>query len=594
MAFVDVYGPKTFAREADTGNADGAFSETPGNTTNCAGLKSPDGWDWVFKGHLRIRNSDYLGSGGIICPGSDAQLDQEVEILLPAGAMAQGDGVYLKLREQDDRAYKSGGEAAWVALALYHDSASRKFRIEAYNASDRGVALLYDIGAGWYDLAKGYWIRWRATGSNPTTLSWLVREDRSGMPGTTVSSGTKTLGPTGDLPDTGLAHIQTTGWAGLGNHWNKASNGGTARASQVAVVRFATQRSAGVPLRVAGPALASRTLTQNILTVTPTGGSRNYRYAWHNSMGGEEFTIGAANRIAGSDRASLVHTHGRAKYALHGYPLGAPLSWYRASVSDGASTVVNNGVMVEDLWERPDATVRADLLRRRRLLVALFGDSITNDPSIENGVKAALAGYGVRNVGTLRVARNGSQLGRDWQLGSRPYNTDNPEANTNGYPPGTPRLIQHFVDRVEAALALPENRGALVLCSGMLGTNDSKLIPPATFVGWWVVLRDYIHVMRRHPDWLLCIHGIPYKTVETPTGNGGYAAIRHALLTSATLARGRANNTWHGAQDLFYAFYLNPGWLLDGTHPNPTGQVEMIDRWVRGLVLGPLAQGSAP
>jgi hypothetical protein len=351
------------------------------------------------------------------------------------------------------------------------------------------------------------------------------------------------------------------------------------------------------------PTLTSRVIGTNTVDVNSAGGDGSAVTFNLYSASTADFTPGAGNIIASGDAdGTVAHAHGDTSAAL---PPGIGATrFYKGAAVQGATTALSSGsLMVQSVAPSlPAISIRADIKASRKLVVGFGGDSLTGGTSDVTG--ATLTGasaqavsdltsvYGIPapNIVGVQIGAPGSLLSRDWQPDSLVYNnSEGQNAGGNGYPNGTPRLLQHYVDRLAAAETA--NPGALVVASFALLTNDLQSYDAGTMtnaavIGWWTAIINYIRVTRGKSDWKIVINGIPFGsggTINVPTKISAYIGWRNAMLSQDWGA-----DVSLGTMREWYEVYIDQAKLSDGVHYTSAGYLWRGSRQAEGLAYSAL------
>ena len=530
----------------------------------------------------------------IYAPGTDAELDSEIEFLVPAG-LVYGDGIGAVLRSQsyqlqggsDPWPGQNGGYEMEMVFASGFGTVPR-FKVDAISSANRSgspLAGYFGLFLNGYDTAKSYWVRFRITGATNPTLFLDVWENN----GNTVTGGDTaaahgpnvvTWSATHDNSGADFLYLQRPGVAALIGDEVAGANGGTWNDGKIEAVRFATQPSS-VPLSTPVPTTTSRTATVNTLQASPSGGSTPYSYAWYSKVGDPSLPAISGNLVAAATSATLAHTHGDAPGTLR---------FYRYAATDAASTSLTSAVcMVEAL--RPALalpTLRADLIAGRKLVYATWGDSISAAGNIQAQVFANLAAQGITNVTLVNGAQQGSALTGDtgWSpTAPNPYPNNNWSATSN--------LFDNFMSLITTAMNA--NPGALLVVSGMILTNDAQHfsggVPSNATVQQ--TFQDIFNAVLVHfPDALQIINCQPYGTSGNISDAAHIAELgwRDATVSAVNAAVSAGQMVSLGDRAAYYAVYAHPEWLADGIHPNSTGASAVGDLHADALMRNVLAE----
>jgi hypothetical protein len=541
------------------------------------------------------------------------ELNQIAEVDVPAG-LGNGDGITLRVRENAMPSWGSqrGGYALhfFVAPSVYNQkilqlgAISNASRQEDWEAGD--VAFYWGDGftASLYNSAKPYRFQLKIeVVGGVDTITTTVFDMTTGSP-VQVWTRSKTVGAGGEWWTnlSNFDYLATAGRIAVGSSWNKGFNGGSANATKISRLRMAHEPA--VPaLSCTVPTLTSRVIGTNTVDVNSAGGDGSAVTFNLYSASTADFTPGAGNIIASGDAdGTVAHAHGDTSAAL---PPGIGATrFYKGAAVQGATTALSSGsLMVQSVAPSlPAISIRADIKASRKLVVGFGGDSLTGGTSDVTG--ATLTGasaqavsdltsvYGIPapNIVGVQIGAPGSLLSRDWQPDSLVYNnSEGQNAGGNGYPNGTPRLLQHYVDRLAAAETA--NPGALVVASFALLTNDLQsydagTMTDAAVIGWWTAIINYIRVTRGKSDWKIVINGIPFGsggTINVPTKISAYIGWRNAMLLQDW-----GTNASLGTMAEWYEVYIDQAKLSDGVHYTSAGYLWRGSRQAEGLAYSAL------
>jgi hypothetical protein len=534
------------------------------------------------------------------------ELNQISEVDIPAG-FVNGDGITLRVRENVMPSW--GSERGGYTLQFFVASATGALlqlaAVSNANRSEDNGAAGFTWGSAWtYNNTKPYRLQLKIEViAGVDTLTTTVFDMTTGAP-VQVFTRSTTVGAGGsywtNLSEYG--YLAAAGRIAVGCSWNKGYNSNVANDTKITRVRIATE-PAIPPLSAGTVTLTSRSSGTNTVDVNSAGGDGGaVTFNMYSSLAAD-FMPGGGNIIATGDAdGTVAHAHGDAPPAL---PPGAgELRFYRGAAVQGATTAFSSvALMVQSLAPNlPTISIRADIRASRKLIVGFGGDSLTGGTSDVTG--ATLTGasaqavsdltsvYGIPsgNIVGVQIGAPGSMLSRDWQPDSVVYNaSEGQSVGGNGYPNGTPRLLVHYVNRLEAAETA--NPGALVVASFALLTNDLQnynagTMTDAAVIGWWNAIINYIRVTRGKTDWRIVINGIPFGsagTINVPNKLAAYMGWRRAMLSQSW-----GTNASLGTMREWYEVYTDQSRLADGIHLTTAGYQWRGSRQAEGMAYSAL------
>lgn len=603
MAYTDIVNVDYTARgNTSTGTA-GTTTGSGGELVDQQGSRVS-----ILSGRLSITNASLEWLGSSVFPtGSPAyELNQISEVDIPVG-FANGDGITLRVRENVMPSWGSqrGGYVMQFFVASATGSILQLAAISNASRSEDNGAAGFTWGSAWtYNNTKPYRLQLKIEViAGVDTLTTTVFDMTTGSP-VQVFTRSTTVGAGGaywtNLTDYG--YLATAGRIAVGNSWNTGYNSGASNATKITRLRMAHEPA--VPALSADTVtLTSRASGSNTVDVNSAGGDGGaITFNMYSSLAAD-FSPGGGNIIATGDAdGTVVHTHGDAPPALP--PGGAELRFYKGAAIQGATTAFSSvALMVQSLAPSlPTVSIRSDIRGSRKLVVGFGGDSLTGGTSDVTGATLGTAStqavsdltsvYGIPsgNIVGVQIGAPGSMLSRDWQPDSPVYNaSEGQSVGGNGYPNGTPRLLVHYVNRLEAAETA--NTGALVVASFSLLTNDLQnynagTMTDAAVIGWWQAIINYIRVTRGKANWLIVINGIPFGsagTINVPNKLAAYMGWRRAMLSQSW-----GTNASLGTMREWYEVYTDQAKLADGIHYTTAGYQWRGSRQAEGLAYGAL------
>jgi hypothetical protein len=608
MAYIDIVNVDYTGRSNTSTGAANTTTGSGGELVDQQGNRVQ-----IASGLLSIPQRDFEWFDKSVFPtGSPTyELNQIAEVDVPAG-LANGDGISLRVRENVMPSWgtQRGGYSMQFFLGSSFGTPGPIVQLGAISNASRSEdngADGFNWAGSWlasYNSAKPYRFQLKIEViSGVDTLTTTIYDMTTGSP-VQVFTRSTTVGVGGaywtNLTDFG--YLATAGRIAVGSSWNKGFNGGSGNATKISRLRMAHEPA--VPaLSCTVPTLTSRVIGTNTVDVNSAGGDGSAVTFNLYSASTADFTPGAGNIIATGDAdGTVAHAHGDTSAAL---PPGIGATrFYKGAAVQGATTAFSSGsLMVQSVAPSlPAISIRADIKASRKLIVGFGGDSLTGGTSDVTG--ATLTGASARAVSDLtsvygipsgnivgvQIGAPGSLLSRDWQPDSLVYNnSEGQNAGGNGYPNGTPRLLQHYVDRLAAAETA--NPGALVVASFALLTNDLQnynagTMSNAAVIGWWQAIINYIRVTRGKTDWKVVINGIPFGsggTINVPNKIDAYIGWRNAMLSQDW-----GTNASLGTMREWYEVYIDQAKLSDGVHYTSAGYLWRGSRQAEGLAYSAL------